>query len=141
MKDTLGQRLASAIDQIGSNPTRLALKIGTTQATLSNWINDRVQVEHAKAAVLLRLCDELDVLPKWLLFGQGPRTAEQPAPSQPVKQETLKLALQLVDETLAPQGLSLSPPKRAEVVSLVYELLEEGMPEAKVLRFARAAAA
>jgi hypothetical protein len=58
-----------------------------------------------------------------------------------VKHETLTLALQLAGEVLEEKGLSLPPNKRAEVISLIYDLLEEGMPEAKVLRFARAAAA
>ena len=46
------------------------------------------------------------------------------------------IALQLADEAL--QGKVLATEKRAELVSLIYEMLEEGLPDAKVLRFARA---
>lgn len=56
----------------------------------------------------------------------------------PIRAESLRMALQLADEALA--GRPLDAAHKAELVSLIYELLEEGLPEAKVLRFARAAA-
>jgi len=58
-----------------------------------------------------------------------------------VKLPTLTIALRLAAEALDDGDLALPPPKHAELVGLVYELLEEGLPEAKVLKFARAAAA
>lgn len=58
--------------------------------------------------------------------------------SQPLRRDDLKMALQLATEAL--DGKVLPPAKHAELVTLIYELLEEGLPEAKVLRFARAAA-
>lgn len=64
--------------------------------------------------------------------------SEQARASQPLRQEVLMIALQLADEAL--EGKVLAADKRAELVSLIYELLEEGLPTAKVLRFARAAA-
>lgn len=141
--DSLGKRLSDSLATSGMSPASLAQRAGATEATISNWVNGNVQVEHVKAAVLLRICGVLGVLPEWLLFGQGSRSLSrvgEASASQPVKTETLKLALQLVDEALRNKDLTLPPPKRAEVTSLVYELLEEGMPEAKVLRFALAAA-
>lgn len=126
---------------------QLAKKAQTTDATVSNWLNDRVAVEQVKAAMLLRFAAAVEASPDWLLFGNsraaGFRISEKlpDQPSQAVKSETLKIALQLVAETLDKKGLALPLPKRAELTALVYDLLEEGMPEAKVLRFARAAAA
>jgi hypothetical protein len=61
------------------------------------------------------------------------------ATSQPVKLPTLTLAVQLATEVLTEAGLALPPPKFAELVTTLYELIEEGLPRAKVLRFARAA--
>jgi transcriptional regulator with XRE-family HTH domain len=142
--ESLSQRLFSALQAAALSPAALAERIGTTEATISNWLNDKVQMEHVKAAVLLRISGSLGVRPEWLLFGEGSRQSEVPsqsAASQSVKHETLTLALQLAGEVLEEKGLSLPPNKRAEVISLIYDLLEEGMPEAKVLRFARAAAA
>lgn len=124
------------------NAAQLAAKAGSTEATISNWLNAKVQVDHVKAALLLRICGVLDVQPEWLLLGKGKRAGDaDQGPSQALKSDTLIIALELVDEALGKQGLSLPPSKRAEVVALVYELLDEGMPQAKVLRFARAAAA
>lgn len=142
--DTLSQRLSSALKAAALTPAGLAERVGTTEATVSNWLNDKVQVEHVKAALLLRISNCLSIRADWLLFGEGPRTELYPTPgeaSQSVKHETLTIALQLAGEVLDQKGLGLPPKKRAEVVSLIYDLLEEGMPEAKVLRFARAAAA
>ena len=61
--------------------------------------------------------------------------------SHPVRHELLKVALQQVSEVVDSNRLPMSPDKRAELTLSVYELLAEGMPEAKVLRFVRAAAA
>jgi hypothetical protein len=60
-------------------------------------------------------------------------------PARPVRQDVLKAALELSAEALGEKA----PPaaKQAELIALVYELLEEGLPRAKVLRFARAASA
>jgi transcriptional regulator with XRE-family HTH domain len=145
--DTLSTRLATALAEANLSPAALAARIGKTEATVSNWLNDKVQADHVKAVVLLQISDALGVLPGWLLFGTGRRRTNsmvnEPAPavSHAVKSETLTIALQLVAEALDDKGLTLPPSKRAELTALTYELLEEGMPEAKVLRFARAAAA
>lgn len=71
-------------------------------------------------------------------FVRGPLSVLTPTSQTPVRIEALRMALQLADEAL--QGRALDAAHKAELVSLVYELLEEGLPEAKVLRFARAAA-
>lgn len=125
------------------SPAGLAAKSGITEATISNWLNDKVLVDHVKASMLLKISDSLGVRPEWLLLGTGspshPR-ADSPSASQAVKHESLTMALQLVAETLEQKNLTLPAEKRAELTALVYDLLEEGMPEAKILRFVRAAA-
>ena len=79
----------------------------------------------------------------WLAAGDGemrgnpPQTASDSG-SQPLRRDELMMALQLAAEAL--DGKVLPPAKHAELVTIIYELLEEGLPEAKVLRFARAAA-
>lgn len=60
-------------------------------------------------------------------------------PSQSVSLPNLTLAVQLAFEVLSDAGLKLPPPKFAELTTTLYELIEEGLPRAKVLRFARAA--
>lgn len=56
-----------------------------------------------------------------------------------MRRDDLMMALQLAAEALGDKVLP--PDKHAELVTLIYELLEEGLPEAKVLRFARHASA
>lgn len=57
------------------------------------------------------------------------------ASSQPLSGSDLTMAIQLAAEAL--DGRSLPPPEYAELVGLIYEGLTEGLPEAKILRFAR----
>jgi len=144
--ESLSTRLAAALRDSGISPVALAEKAGTTEATISNWLNGKVMADHVKAAMLLRMAQAVGASPYWLLFGEGNQHAGQPnapdtGPSQSVKSEPLMLAIQLVTEHLEGRGKTLPPAKRAEAITLAYELLEEGLPEAKVLRFVRAAAA
>lgn len=84
----------------------------------------------------------------WVLTGEGPErlplsVSEPLEPayllgSQPLRQPELRLALQLVAEALGP--MRATPDQHAELVILVAEMLLEGLPEAKVLHFARRAA-
>ena len=80
----------------------------------------------------------------WVLTGEGPERLEYlggAAPSHPVSQKSLMLALQQVEEVVAEHRLPMPPARKADLTLAVAELIEEGMPEAKVLRFVRAAAA
>ena len=145
--DTLTTRLNAALRSSGISAVALAEKAATTEATVSNWLNGKVMPDHVKAVMLLRIAQAVGANPYWLLFGEGNQysspgsDAADRTPSQPVKSESLMLAIQLVTEHLDDRGKTLPPAKRAEAISLAYELLEEGLPEAKVLRFVRAAAA
>lgn len=76
--------------------------------------------------------------PSWATNEDPAQTAPGSA-SQPVRHEILIIALQLAAETLGEKELPVA--KHAELVALIYELLDEGLPQAKVLRFARAFAA
>ncbi len=57
--------------------------------------------------------------------------------ARPVRHDVMKAALELSAEAIGEKALSAA--KHAELIALVYELLEEGLPKPKVLRFARAA--
>jgi len=138
------QRLQSALPA-DISPAELARRVGCSEAAISIWLNDKVNPDHVKASMLLKISAELGVNPYWLLFNQGPQSPTarlaEPGPSHPLKLDQLKVALQLTSEALDSQKLTLPPEKRADLTALIYELLDEGLPEAKVLRFARAAAA
>jgi len=104
---------------------------------------------------LARMCLATGTRLEWLATGEGEmRSTEgqriadagavydtQTAPesgSQPVQREQLTMALQLAAEALGDKVLP--PAKHAELVSIIYDCLVEGLPEAKVLRIARVAA-
>lgn len=143
---TLGTRLKAAMHQAGLTPVTLARKSASTEMTISNWLNDAVQAEHVKASQLFRIANAVGMDAQLLLLGRATRTASQAVQTtehgdSPVQAETLRLALQLVAEILNERDSELPPAKQAEAVTLAYELLAEGLPEAKVLRFTRSAIA
>lgn len=142
---SLGQRLQSAMQAAQlARPADLARASDTTTATISNWLNDNVVAEHVKAVQLFKIADAVNVDPRELLLGEPSKSraaANDSAPSQPVILDSWIVAFQLVAEALDERGLALPPNKRAEVTLLAYELLQEGLQRAKVLRFVQAAAA
>lgn len=142
---TLGQRLLGAMQAAGlAKPADLARASDTTTATISNWLNDNVVPEHVKAVQLFKIADAVAIDPRELLIGErsSPAPSAHPsAPSQPVTLDDWIVAFQLVAEALDDRGLTLPPNKRAEVTLLAYDLLQEGLQRAKVLRFVQAAAA
>lgn len=76
---TFGKRLAACIDERGTKPAELARKAGITGASVSDWVHDKVQPDHVKAAPLLRAAAFLHVNPSWLLLGRGSKHPEAPA--------------------------------------------------------------
>lgn len=107
--------------------------------------------------VMAKLCKKAGASMDWVAWDEGkaplpkpkrrslgpvdmerllPEPASQ-SQSQPLRYEELTMAFQLLEEVL--EGKSLPPAKRAELVSLIYEGIVDGLPEAKVLRWARAA--
>lgn len=81
----------------------------------------------------------------WLLTGRGHERPGDGLPdsataqSQDLSLETLKLAVQTVEEARQIVSLSLSPEKAGEVVSLVYQLLCSGLAEAEIIPITRQA--
>jgi len=145
---TLGKRLAQRMAERDIHAAELARRAKTTEATISNWLDDNVQLAHVKALQLFNIANALGIDAQYLLIGEtgGSALREEPAPyaSQDLKQETLTLAFQLAteaDDALRERGRMLPPSKRAELTQLAWELLQEGLPRAKVLRFVLAAAA
>lgn len=133
----LGRRLSAVLDALGTR--RKAADIaGRSTDQLAKYEKGLTEPPFTAIA---GLCLEAGVRMEWLATGEGEMRVE-PAPggaSQPLRRDDLTMALQLASEALGEK--ELPPAKHAELVTLIYELLEEGLPEAKVLRFARAAAA
>jgi transcriptional regulator with XRE-family HTH domain len=138
--------MQKTMDAMSMTPAALARASHSTTATISNWRNGNVDPEHVKAAQLYRISDALGVDGRWLLLGElGPTKVQDGTAvygaSHVVKSDVLKIALQQVREVLEEAKRTLPPAKEAEAVQLAYDLIEEGLPQAKVLRFVRAAIA
>lgn len=61
------------------------------------------------------------------------------SPSQRVSQQALTVAIQQVEAVVSDRQPPMPPAKKAELILAVAELIQDGMSEAKVLRFVRAA--
>ena len=148
-RGTLGSRLSARMAELDLHAAEVARRAKTSEATVSNWCTDKVRIEHVKASQLMNIADAVDMDARELLLGE-PRhenaaVHESSAvyPSQDLQPDALKLAFQLATEVshgLSARGLALPPEKLGELTQLAYELLIEGLPRAKVLRFVLAAA-
>lgn len=145
MKSTLGSRLSHLMDLKGMTAAELARRAKTSEATVSNWVNDSIRPEHVKAVSLFSISDALGVSPRALLFNESQtRVAEDSGeylPSHPVQLSHLTLALEATESVLAESGHTLKPMQKAEAIALAYDLIEEGVPMAKIIRFVKAAVA
>lgn len=111
--------------------------MGVSSAALQRYIKEE---NEPPFAALARLFDAAGARLDWLATGKGDmRQLPPPDASQAVRRAELTMALQLASEALGEK--ELPPGKHAELVTLLYELLVEGLPEARVLHFARAFAA
>jgi len=112
--------------------------MGVSSAALQRYIKEE---NTPSFEVIARLCIAAGARMEWLATGEGPMLAADAVPtdvSPELRQEALKMSLQLAAEALGDR--TLPPEKHAELVSLIYEGLTEGLPEAQILRFARLAA-
>lgn len=136
----IGRRISEAAELLGTRTSAYTV-MDVSSAALQRYIKGE---NEPPFAALARLCVAAGVRMDWLATGEGNMRVLPPADapagaSQPVRHEELTIALQLAAEALGDR--TLPPAKHAELIALIYELLTEGLPEAKVLRFARAFAA
>lgn len=135
--------------ELDLHAAEVARRARTTEATVSNWIGDKISPDHVKATMLLNIADAVNMDPRELLLGEVSRSnmvheSRGTYGSQDLKLDTLTLAFQLATDALAElgkHGKTLPPSKLGEIAKVAFELLDEGLPRAKVLRFVLAAAA
>lgn len=78
--DTWNKRLARALAESEYNANSFATAIGVKPPTVSAWIGagSITPAQDIKGEHLLRVCDLLNISPRWLLNKKGPmRSAEQ----------------------------------------------------------------
>jgi transcriptional regulator with XRE-family HTH domain len=129
----IGRRLAHI--RAGESQERHADALGVPLRTYQNYEQGKREPDLRTLFSLYERGWNLN----WLLSGDGPERLETASQSgsQSLRHPNLKIALQLVAEALGP--MQATPDQHAELVILVFELLEDGLPEARVLHFARRA--
>lgn len=153
-------RLSTALDRVDGCPkdrgrvTWLASRFSVSQPTASSWLNG----SHLPSPERVRdLAKMAHVDYDWLYFGNGPAPATRsieaaqleathvvpaaavqgsPGASDSVRRDLLSIALRLAAEALG-DDLVLTPAQHAEFALILCDLLADGLPNAKVLQFAR----
>lgn len=131
----IGSRISAACERLGTRKNAASL-LGVSVDSLARYIREENTPPFDVAA---RLCLASGQTMEWLATGIEPPAPVVDAVSQDLSLETLKLAVQTVEEARQIADLSLSPEKAGEVVSLVYQLLCSGLAEAEIIPITRQA--
>lgn len=67
--NTWNKRITIAREAAGLTKTKFALKVGVSNATVSDW--ESGIIKKLEAENLLKVCEELNIAPRWLQFGEG----------------------------------------------------------------------
>lgn len=145
-----GKRLNELLDQKGAPPLArgrgewAAKRYRASTASAWAWLHGKSIPARERAR---SMADDLGVSYEYLIFGDlepisgSPSSLpdegrlHSPFTSLVLRKESLTVAIQMAAEALV--GLKPTPAQHAEYVALLYELIEDGMPEAQVLHFAR----
>lgn len=147
------ERLHKALDRIPDAPSRargrpawLSKLFSVNPVTSRAWVLGEYMPSSERVRKLARMAG---VSYEWLYFGTGPMLVEAASqtereevvmPSQRVRDETLTIALRLAAEAIG-RDLYLPPQEHTALVLMVMDLVEEGLPEARVVDIARRQAA
>lgn len=128
--DNFQNRLHRIVDELAAGKyTVFAKKCGIPHSTFQNYINGRMpHSEH-----LLRIHDVFRVDINWLLSGEGePYLADrqgaekehdsEDSVSKGVDSELLRRIISAIEKALDERDLVMPPDKKAEAISLLYEL-------------------
>lgn len=120
-------------EAIGSASVRgFASKCGLSQASVLSYLSGDTFPTLDRLAAIAAAAEKPMT---WFL---GADEAGHSPVSQSLSAEELTIAVQLASEALEERNGTLPPAKFAELVTIIFELLRDGLPEAKVLRLARA---
>jgi hypothetical protein len=124
-------RLREVVTDYGSAST-LARVIERSEGAVRKWLRGESE---PNVTDLRSLCEETRTSVDWLVTGRGARGAlpavqERPAsyqstPRRPLDQALLESILQAMEDELGRAGLSLPPPKRSMLVTMLYEQYQE----------------
>lgn len=133
---SLQTRLIEAIRESGLSPADLARAAKTTTATVSNWTGGKVRAEHAKAQVLFRIADALNVDPRWLLDGDRNQVRDvSPAYGHSLDVAYLREAILLTQAVIQDMRPKPSAEAQGMAIMTAAEMLSEGSSIDIVKRF------
>jgi hypothetical protein len=133
----IGKRIAEIAKCVGSR-VKAAEIAEVSQASFQRYISEQSMPPFDAVA---KLCLKSGVSLEWLATGDGEMRVQdkiEAGASHPVNAPNLIRAVEFTAEVLG-DG-TLSQDKYAQLVVLIYEALQSGLPEAQVLAFARPAA-
>ncbi len=110
----IGVRIKALMDKKGLSYRTLGARIHRQHMTVYGWVHGA----EIKEPDLIRLARALSTTSEWLRYGDG-----QPAPE--INGDLLTAIMVAVEEYAASEGITLSPPKRSEVVSALYGLFAQ----------------
>lgn len=124
----LAVRIKQCAQRVGGG-NELARKAGIPRRTLENYLSGD---NEPKASGLAAIAEAASVSAAWLLTGGDQPPADQPAASAPpLNLEALAGAVRIVEGWLDAHDRVMPPSKKAEVVSMIYELIIEDIEEGK----------
>ncbi len=92
--ETWHSRLKFAREKAGLQQNEAAAKVGVKPASFSDW--ESGETKNIEGANLLKVCDLLNISPKWLLFGEGKMESEAYVADK--KAKAVLLAMQQMPE-------------------------------------------
>jgi hypothetical protein len=106
-----------------SKDTEIAAIFKVRQSMLTMW-RKRGTIPYEN---LLRYCEERNIDPLWLMTGKGPkyRGVSQASPVRNPKLNLMTEVIETVEEVFEREGLSLTPAKKARLITLIYEEISE----------------
>ncbi len=114
---TLGQRIRQARGTL-SQP-EFATKLGVHFNTVSRHERD---AHNVPADLLIKICHEFEVEPRWLLLGQGPMQRGAGGAGAPDLRR-LRDVVRAIEDYLGSERLVLRPEKKADLIVTLYELV------------------
>ncbi|MEJ2725422.1 MAG: helix-turn-helix transcriptional regulator [Deltaproteobacteria bacterium] len=125
-EDTFGSRLRSFRKSMGKNVTEFSKLIGISQASLSDIENNKTKTS---SETLSKLIWNTDIDIKWLLTGLPGKLEEEATVfgggRSPLDSDLLRGIIEVLEDMLAEKHLELTPAKKAELISLLYDHLSE----------------
>jgi transcriptional regulator with XRE-family HTH domain len=135
-----GHRLRKAREKCGLNQVELSKKIGVNKNTIQNYESGG----RPRGDYLVAIADVLNCSTDWLLRGIENKSSSQDVAEQHPEHETrlqvdlLKTIIRAIERELQQRDLELDPDKKAEAISLLYEMYadtEKEVTEQTVVRY------